>query len=322
MSTALTTASQIPGFSLLSPKEQSFVLHPDVFKDPKKACLEVGYSSATASTKSWNMRIRLMRFIVPQEERRLAAVEISRAKVEEELAAIGFVDVTEYQERIDIEMPDGGFQTVVVWKDPSTLTSTQRKAIKAVTYGWTRMADETQIQSDRPITIAFHSKDKALHELAGLFGDVGPKNPASEQQTLFDNLEPAEREELVRIYQIAARRSAAKTLKSEGTNAEPTLVPRLEKASPGRSEETRDTDGGSEGPGDQPDDAERPAPSRRVRLPRANQERGAPARGRDGDSGDDTPQPHPRRAAPRAVRAPITISTGEDSDAGYLDLPR
>ncbi len=318
MSTPLTTASQVPGFSLLSGKEQSFVLHPDCFRNPKKACLEVGYSSSTANTKSWNMRTRLMRFIVPQEERRLAKAEISRQRVEEELAAIGFADVTEYQERIDIEMADGGFQTVVVWKDPSTLTPEQRKAIKFVEYGWTRLADESQIQSDRPTHVVLYGKDKALKELAGLFGDVGPKNPADEQQTLFDNLETSEREELVRLYQIAARRAAGKTLKSEGTNVEPSPVPRIEKASPRRSEEARVADGSSEGPGDKPDDAGQPIASRRVRPAGKAERPVATPRGGDRHPGDDAAKPHPRRTAPRA---PVTIDSGEDPDAGYSDLP-
>lgn len=303
MTKEIIAASQMPGFNALTPREQAFVLHPDVLREPKKAALEVGYSSSVAGTRAYSMRVRLMRYIAPRMEARLTKAEISRERVEQELAAIGFLDVTEFRERIDVEMKDGGFQSVLVWKDIHDLTPEQRRAIKTVDYEYVRTADDEMIQSDRPSIITFHSKDKALHELAGLFGDMGPKNPGDEQQQLFDNLSTDEREELVRLYQIAARRAAGK-LKPEGTNVEPSPVPRVETASPRRSEVARDSDRSSEGAGREPDDAGQQITGSRVRKKRA-------------------PVTIPADPAPARVGrgSRVTTVSDTDSDAGYSELP-
>jgi hypothetical protein len=300
MSNKPISAVEVEGFNRLTPREQAFVQHPDVYRDPKKAATEVGYSSSTIEKRAHSMRQRLMRFIQPAFEARLSSVGVDRRKVEEELALIGFVDVTDYQETIDIEMADGGFQSVVVWKDPMQLPAHMRKAIRSVEYGTITTADDETLQSDRPIRVTFHSKEKALHELAGLFGDMAPINPANEQQQLFDNLDIADRETLVRIHMKAARRAALKDQPIEGTNAqreEPVrrLVAPVESEASGRSDVTpRDADRSRPVPRDQPADAAVP-----------------PARRRVGNTA-------PRRA--RAIPAG-PLPDGGESDVGFSDLP-
>lgn len=300
MSNKPITAAEVSGFGSLTPREQAFVQHPDVYRDPRKAATEVGYSSSTIEKRAHSMRQRLMRFIQPAFEARLAAINVDRRRVEEELACIGFADINEYKESIDIEMNDGGFQTVVVWKHPSQLTPQQRRAIKVVEFGTTETADGEMIQSDRPTVVVLHSKEKALHELAGLFSDVSPTNPMDEQQELFDNLDIADREQLVRIHMKAARRAALKQQPIEGTNAEPKeSVPRLIAPVPrsGSNAAPRDPDQSSPSPRDQQADAPVPVARRGVGSPSAR--------------------------ATRRGRAPVgvTLEDGGESDVGFSDLP-
>jgi hypothetical protein len=298
MSNKPISAVEVEGFNKLTPREQAFVQHPDVYRDPKKAALETGYSSSTVEKRAHSMRQRLMRFIQPAFEVQLASLGVDRRRVEDELAAIGFTVEDDYKERIDIEMPDGGFQSIVVWKDPASLPLPMRKAIKTVLWGYETDADGNTHQSDRPINVVLYSKEKALHELAGLFGDVAPINPANEQQELFDNLDIADREALVRIHMKAARRATLKQQPIEGTNAQPEeAVRRLEAPPVQRSR--------SDGPQGDPD---RSSP-----VPR--------------DQSTDTPVPPARRrvggAAPRRARSVQAgaLPDGGESDVGFSDLP-
>jgi hypothetical protein len=283
------SAAEVPGFNLLTPREQMFVQHPEVYRDPRKAALDCGYSSATIEKRSYSMRQRLMRFIRPAFEHRLAQVSVNRERVEEELAAIAFTIEDEFKERVDIEMADGGFQSIVVWKDPATLPAHMRRAIKSVEWGYETLADGAVVQSDRPTHITLYSKEKALHELAGLFGDVAPKTPVDDQQTLLDNLNDEERGRIVQLYRTAATRAAAKNLAIEGDHVESPPVRRIEAPSPRRDEPVRVRDEGRKGPEDQPDNTEQPPVKRRVR---------------------------------KGEREPVVVrESGEDADAGYLELP-
>lgn len=301
MSDKPQSAAEVPGFERLTLKEQAFVQHPDVYRDPKKAALEVGYSSSTIEKRAHSMRQRLMRFIQPAYEVRLAKVGATRERVEEELACIGFTIEDEFKERVDVEMPDGGVQTVVVWRDPATLPEHMRRAIKHAEYGSETLADGTVVQSDRPVHITLHSKEKALKELAGLFGDMVPRNPVDEQQELFDNLDIADRETLVRIHMKAARRASLKQQPIEGTNVSPPTVRRIEAPVPASPSRPRDGDGGGEGAEAQPLDNGHPAQGRGV--PPRNVNRA------------------PRTAAPRRARAPAVTEVDGDTDVGFSELP-
>lgn len=305
MSTKLISAAEVSGFQSLTLREQQFVQHPDVYRDPKKAAMEVGYSSSTVEKRAHSMRQRLMRFIQPVYAAQLAAIGVDRRRVEAELACIAFTDINEFKESIDIEMKDGGFQTVVVWKHPSQLTPDQRRAIRAVEFGTTETADEEVIQSDRPSLVVLYSKEKALHELAGLFGDVAPSNPVDDQQGLFDHLDLKEREVLVKLYAIAAKRAAGAQSMTEGTHAHRNeAVPRLEAPStPSDDRERRGNDQGREVPRDKPVDVEQPAPVARVRG------RGQHTKGTG---------PAPRRG--RATAAVVLEDDGA-SDVGFRELP-
>lgn len=304
MSKTPISAAEVSGFGSLTPREQAFVQHPDVYRDPKKAAMAVGYSSSTVEKRAHSMRQRLMRFIQPAFEARLADLGVDRRRVEEELACIGFTDINEYKESIDIEMKDGGFQTVVVWKHPSQLTPQQRRAIKVVEFGVTETADEEVIQSDRPSLIVLYSKEKALHELAGLFSDVAPINPANEQQELFDNLDIADREVLVRIHMKAARRASLKQQPIEGIHGREATVPRAETSIPAGDARPRLLPDESRPVAKSPvPDVLHAPPSSGVR-PVKQQPRGA-------------------GSATRRARAPVgaVLEDGGESDVGFSDLP-
>lgn len=291
MNTKVISAAEVPGFDKLTPKEQAFVLHPDVFHDPKKAALEVGYSSSTIEKRAHSMRQRLMRFIRPRFEATFAKLGVDRRRIEEELACIAFTTEDDFKERVDIEMPDGGFQTVVVWKDPTSLPEHMRRAIKAVEYGTTVDADGNQHQSDRPTHVVLYSKEKALRELAGLFSDVAPKNPDDEQHALFDNLSPKERETIVRLYTVASRRAADKSIPIEGTHApaEETPVRRITSTSGVRNAAPRDPDRSRARTRDQPPNSA-----------------SAPARRRVEDPTEE-------------IVTYVPLDHGDDDDAGYED---
>ena len=304
------SAAGIPGFADLTPREQAFVQHPEVYSNPRKAALECGYSSSTIEKRAHSMRQRLMRFIQPGHETRLAALGVDRRRVEEELAIIGFLDITEYQERIDIEMPDGGFQSVIVWKDPASLPPHMRRAIKSVSWGYHTNAEGHDIQSDRPSHVTLYSKEKALHELVGLFSDVVPTNPADEQQKLFDNLDPAEKETMIRLHMKAARRAAANSIiEGEHANREET-VRRLEGPSDQSDGGARITDDGGAVPEAVRPDPVKPADRRRVAAPRPKRRNDRPAIARNRDQRLDAPKATGQRAARE-----------DDDGPGYRELP-
>lgn len=205
-------------FAELTPREQSFVLHPDVMTDPVKAAIDVGYAKTTAASKARTMRKQLMYYIRPLAERRLESLGVSLEKVRDEIAAIAFSDETAYFDTVDIEG-----DTVKVYKDPALLPEHMRRAIKSVTY--TTDVDDKGVSTQRITQITLHDKLPALKELADLLGGYDPRmrtpGDADErraQAELFEHLEPEELDLVTKLYTKAlarAKRAGKKPIDGE-----------------------------------------------------------------------------------------------------------
>lgn len=269
------SAAEIPGFEDLSPREQAFVLHPEAWTNTPKAMIDAGYSPAYANHKASAMRSRLMRFLRPVLQKRFEGFQVDASFVQQRLAAVADLDITDFQERLDVQNEDGTWQTVVVWRDPKSLPKELRRVIKSVEYTTITDAKGNTWQSDRPAHIAFYDALKAQSELAKVFSDVPLKNPLEEEADLLEHLSPEERELIGRLYSKAIKRKTQPAL--EGMHVERSSVRQIAAPSNqgGRVEREQRSLGG-EGAGDQSDDTPVPARIRGVGPARAKPEAETP----------------------------------------------
>lgn len=84
------------GVPKLTEMQRAFAAHPTVTTNCYQAALDVGYSPATAKTQSHAMRRQLAPLIIENQERAKNKSAISVAKVQTELAHMGFANVLDY----------------------------------------------------------------------------------------------------------------------------------------------------------------------------------------------------------------------------------
>lgn len=196
---------ETPLMELLEPRELAFVTHPDVFIEPVKAALAVGYSEATARGKAHQMRKQLMYYIRPLHDARVEASGVTIDALIEELKAIAFANEPDYWETVDVEG-----DTIKVPKDPTRLPERMKKAIKSVSYDTVVLPDGSQYQ--RLTKVDLYDKIAALKELKSILGADDPmfrKPPAmdAEEQELLEHMEPEELELVGQVYAKAEARA-------------------------------------------------------------------------------------------------------------------
>lgn len=193
-----------PLMELLEPRELAFVMHPDVFTDPRKAAVAVGYSESTAASKAHQMRKQLMYFIKPQHEARVEKAGVSVDALIEELKAIAFAIEPDYWDTVDVEG-----DTIKVPKDPTRLPDYMKKAIKSVSYETVILSDGSSFQKCSQIEL--HDKMAALKELKSIIGADDPlfRKPPLEtsEQELLEHMEPEELELVGKVYARAEARA-------------------------------------------------------------------------------------------------------------------
>jgi hypothetical protein len=74
----------------------AFAAHPLVSLNPQQAAREVGYSDSFAKKKAHSLRKRMAPLIIEHQERAKMRSAISAAKVQTELACMGFANVLDY----------------------------------------------------------------------------------------------------------------------------------------------------------------------------------------------------------------------------------
>ncbi len=77
-------------------KQRAFAAHPAVTTNAYQAAIDVGYSRATAKTQANALRRQLAPLIIENQERAKARSAISVARVQTELAHMGFANVIDY----------------------------------------------------------------------------------------------------------------------------------------------------------------------------------------------------------------------------------
>lgn len=82
-------------------QQRAFAAHPLVTTNPRKAALECGYSPAYAKSHAKALREQLYPMIMEYQELAKKRAAISVAKVQEELASMGFANVLDYFELLD-----------------------------------------------------------------------------------------------------------------------------------------------------------------------------------------------------------------------------
>jgi phage terminase small subunit len=90
------TGSNQSGNPRYTPKQRAFASHPNVTTDAKKAALAAGYSESYAHSHAVSLRKQLAPLIMEYQEKAIARSAISVARVQSELAAMGFSNVLDY----------------------------------------------------------------------------------------------------------------------------------------------------------------------------------------------------------------------------------
>lgn len=218
-------------FSQLEPREQAFVLHPEVMTNPVKAALDAGYSENTARCHATIKRKQLMYFILPLYNERLKKLEaasgITPERIKDEIANIAFANEADYYDTVDVQG-----DTIKVLKDITRLPERMQRAIKKVEYETVIMPDGSHVQ--RLIKIELYDKMKALSELTEIFGlkDPRTRNPAdlaNEDQAAVEQMSPEAVEEVVAIMEREQKRLKQAASKKRDKQAIPGTAKRINK---------------------------------------------------------------------------------------------
>lgn len=108
----------------LTDKQVKFAAHPEVMTNATKAALDVGYSESYAKSQAVQLRKQLSPMIMENQERARQLSAISSAKIQTELAALGFANVIDYFHIAE----DGSIRP----KQLNELTRAQASAIQEV----------------------------------------------------------------------------------------------------------------------------------------------------------------------------------------------
>lgn len=204
-------------FNQLTAKEQAFVQHPLVMKDPVRAAMDSGYSEGWAKSNAHSKKKQLLYYILPASHARMSKDGISLDRIHQEFGAIAFADATELFERVDTD--DG---TQLVAKDPTLMPEGLRRAIEEIT-----VQTSTVVTTQGPVTtqtyhVILHDKKPALKMLAEMLGGFDPRSrepgdaeARRKQAALFDFMTGPEMETITKIYDRAAKRQLAQATDAE-----------------------------------------------------------------------------------------------------------
>lgn len=130
-------------------KQVKFARHPYVTTNPKTAALDAGYSPAFAKSQAIALRKQLAPLIIENQEKAKSLAAISVARIQTELASMGFANVMDY-----FNIDDNG---MLHSKQLNELTRAQAAAIQEVkvlevedpitgeikhVIGWLKLADK------------------------------------------------------------------------------------------------------------------------------------------------------------------------------------
>jgi len=118
------TGSNSTGTPRFTEKQRAFAAHPEVTTNWRKAALESGYSQSFAKTQAIALRKQLAPLIMEYQERAKQLSAISTARIQTELASMGFANVLDY---FDVS-PDGSVKPKMLHE----LTREQAAAIQEV----------------------------------------------------------------------------------------------------------------------------------------------------------------------------------------------
>lgn len=104
--------------------QRAFAAHPVVTTNPRKAAIESGYSKSYAKSHAHLLRKQLAPLIMQHQEMAQQRSAISTAKVQQELAAMGFANIVDYFDVMD----DGS----MIPKKVGDLTREQTAAIQEI----------------------------------------------------------------------------------------------------------------------------------------------------------------------------------------------
>jgi len=184
-------------------KQVKFAQHPYVSTNPRTAALESGYSESFSKTQAVALRKQMAPLIMEYQERAKALAAISVARIQTELASMGFANVIDY-----FNIDDNG---ALHSKQLNELTRSQASAIQEVklmeqedpetgqikyVIGWLKLADKRANLVELGRTLGMFNKiqieDKRESTL--LLKEV-PTEALAEAETLLLNAVKISREQ-------------------------------------------------------------------------------------------------------------------------------
>lgn len=207
----LPAAFNIPLFKELTPREQAFILHPEVMTNPRQAARDAGYAESTAQLKCYHMRTQLLHWIIPQHEQRMMDSNLNQKRIIEELNAIAFANEADYYDTVDVEG-----DTIKVLKDFTRMPEVMQRAIKTVELdtvvipGTDMEGNPTSVTMQVVKHLQLHDKQAALKSLIDISGMADPRFRKSEgvttdEQELLKYVPADELELMNRIYTKAQK---------------------------------------------------------------------------------------------------------------------
>lgn len=178
----------------LTDMQRAFAAHPEVTTNPRKAAIDAGYSEKYAKSHASALRAQMAPLIMQYQEKAVMRSAISVAKVQQELASMGFANIIDY-----FEMAEDG---TMMPKRLTDLTREQTAAIQEMKLGEFPNPDTGEVEY-RLISLKLADKRANLVELGKSIGMFTPRGPDdSEEQNRIEQLKHVSTEDLEKAERL------------------------------------------------------------------------------------------------------------------------
>ena len=207
------------GMPKFTERQRAFAAHPEVTMNPRKAAEEVGYSKYYAKSHSLALREQLAPLIMQYQEEAKRRSAISIAKVQQELASMGFANIIDY-----FDVRDDGS---MLPKKINDLTREQTAAIQEM-----KMVEyENPESGEREYRIGYiklADKRANLVELGkslGMFSQRGGDDGDDDRRDMLKQVPTEDLEKAERLLMDAVKKSRDQRSRNNAVEGECKEVP-------------------------------------------------------------------------------------------------
>lgn len=211
---AVATGNNQTGTPRFTEMQRAFARHPLVTTNPRKAAVDSGYSKSYAKSHAHALREQLSPLIIEYQEIAMKRAAISVAKVQSELAAMGFANIMDYYE----VLPNGA----MIPKKLNDLTREQAAAIQEIKVD----SFEHPLTGEgeyRIISLKLVDKRASLVELGktlGMFSRKGEDEEGRRREEALRDVPTEALEEAEALLMAAVSKSKSQRAKNEAIDGE------------------------------------------------------------------------------------------------------